>query len=82
MLNPWYCATLLAFEAHDVMRLRTVKIASGGTDALSEVHLIISEKIVATVEALSSMMFGSTPIAVIKRYREYVAANAFRLAAS
>jgi hypothetical protein len=20
MLNPWYCATLLAFEAHDVMR--------------------------------------------------------------
>ena len=80
MLNPWYCATLLAFEAHDVMRLRTVKIASGGTDALSEVHLMISEKIVATVEALSSM-FGSTPMAVIERYREHVAANAFRLAA-
>ena len=81
MLNPWYCATLLAFEAHDVMRLRTVKIASGGTDALSEVHLMISEKIVATVEAPSSMMFGSTPMAVIERYREHVAANAFRLAA-
>jgi len=27
-------------------------------------------------------MFGSTPIAVIERYREHVAANAFRLAAS
>jgi hypothetical protein len=44
MLNPWYCATMLALEAHDVMRLRTVKIAGGGTDALSEVHLMITEK--------------------------------------
>jgi hypothetical protein len=82
MLNPWYCATLLAFEAHDVMRLRTVKIASGGTDALSEVHLMVTEKIGAAVEAISSMMFGGTPVSVIERYREHVAANAYRLAAS
>ena len=81
MLNPWYCATLLAFEVHDVMRLRTVKIAHGGTDAFSEVHLMITEKISATVEALSSMMFGGTPMSVIERYREHVAANALRLAA-
>jgi hypothetical protein len=80
MLNPWYCATLLAFEAHEVMRLRTVKIAGGGTDAFSEVHLMITEKIGAAVEALSSMMFGGTPMSVIERYREHVAANACRLA--
>jgi hypothetical protein len=82
MLNPWYCATMLALEAHDVMRLRTVKIAGGGTDALSEVHLMISEKIIAAAEAMRSMMFGGTPMSVIERYREHVAANAFRLAAS
>ena len=81
MLDPWYCATMLALEAHDVMRLRGVKIAGGGTDALSEVHLMFTEKIGAAIEALSSMMFGGTPMSVIERYREHVAANAFRLAA-
>jgi hypothetical protein len=81
MLNPWHCATLLAFEAHDVMRLRMMKIAGGGSDAFSEVHLMITEKIGAAVEALSSMMLGGTPMSLIERYREHVAANAFRLAA-
>jgi len=80
MLNPWYCASMLVFEAHDVMRLRTMKIAGGGTDALLEAHLMITEKIAAAVEALSSMMFGGTPMAVIERYREHVAGNACRLA--
>ena len=80
MLNPWYCASLLAFEAHDVMRLRTMKIVGGGSDAFSEVHLMITEKIGAAVEALCSLMFGGTPLSVIERYREHVAANANRLA--
>ena len=80
MLNPWYCATLLAFESHDVMRLRAVRIAAGGTDAFSEVHLMITEKTAAAVEALGSLMFGGTLVSVIERYRELVAANALRLA--
>jgi hypothetical protein len=79
MVNPWYCATLLAFEANDVMRLRMMKIAFGGGEAFSEVHLMMTEKIGAAVEALSSMMFGGTPMSVIERYREHVAANACRL---
>lgn len=79
MVNPWYCATLLAFEANDVMRLRMMKIAFGGGEAFSEVHLMMTEKIGAAVEALSSMMFGGTPMTVIERYREHVAANACRL---
>ena len=82
MLDPWYCATLLAFEAHDVMRLRMMRLAGGGIDAFWEVHLMIIEKLGAAVEALSSLMFGGTPMSVIERYRERVAANAFRLAAS
>ena len=44
MLDPWYCATLLAFEAHDVMRLRMMRLAGGGIDAFWEVHLMIIEK--------------------------------------
>lgn len=79
MVNPWYCATLLAFEASDVMRLRMVRIAFGGGAALPEVHLMMTEKIGAAIEALSSMMFGGTPVSVIERYREHVAANACRL---
>jgi hypothetical protein len=79
MANPWYSATLLAFEAGHVMRLRMTKIAFGGGDALSEVNLMMTEKIGATVEALSSMMFGGTPMSVIERYREHVAANLWRL---
>jgi len=82
MINPWYCATLLALEASDVMRLRMTRIAFGGGEAFSEVHLMMTEKIGAAVEALSSMMFGGTPLSVIERYREHVAVNAYRLAAS
>jgi len=82
MLTPWYCATLLGFEALDVMRLRMMKLADGGSDALPEVHLMVTEKIGAAAEALSSMVFGGTPMAVIERYRELVAANAYRLAAN
>jgi hypothetical protein len=70
---------MLAFEAGDVMRLRMTKIAFGGSDALSEMNLMMTEKIDATVEALSSMMFGGTAMSVIERYREHVAANAGRL---
>lgn len=79
MLNSWYCATLLAFEANDVMRLRMMKIAFGGGEAFWEVHLMMTEKSRAAVEALSAMVFGGTPMTVIERYREHVAANACRL---
>jgi hypothetical protein len=80
MLNPWFSAALLAFEASDVIRLRTIKIAFGGGDAVAEVHLMMTEKVGAAMEALSSIMLGGTPMSVIERYRERVAANAYRLA--
>ena len=81
MLNPWFSAALLVFEASDVIRLRTMKIAFGGGSAFTEVHLMMTEKFGAAAEALTSMMAGGTPMAVIERYREHVAANACRLAA-
>jgi hypothetical protein len=79
MLNPWLSATLLAFEASDVMRLRMLKMAFGGGDAFAELHLMMTEKVSAAAEAVTSMMRGGTPMSVIERYREQVAANACRL---
>ena len=79
MLNPWFAATLLAFEATSVMHLRMVKIASGGGGAFEEAHLMVTEKIGACMEAVNSVMEGGTLGTVIERYRELVAANAERL---
>jgi hypothetical protein len=79
MLNPWFAATLLAVEASNVMHLRMLKMASGGGGAFDEAHLMVTEKIGAALEALSSVMEGGTLETVIDRYRELVAANAERL---
>ena len=79
MLNSWVAATLLAFEAADVMGLRMVKLACGGAAARDEAQLMVSEKIGAVVEAWTSLMHGGTPMSMIERYRELVAANANRL---
>jgi hypothetical protein len=79
MLNPWFSAMLLAFEASDVVRLRMTRIACGGGDAYDEAHLMVTEKIEAAAEALTSIMLGGTPVSVIERYRQHVAANACRL---
>ena len=81
MLNPWFAATLLALEATDVMHLRMWRLAGGGRSALEEAQLMISEKLAATVEAVSAAMLGGTPMSIIERYRELVAANALRLGA-
>ena len=81
MLNPWFAATLLALEATDVMHLRMWRLAGGGRNALEEAQLMISEKLSAAVETLGSVMLGGTPISIIERYRELVAANAIRLGA-
>jgi hypothetical protein len=79
MLNPWISAMLLAFEASDVVRLRMTRIAYGGGDAYDEAQLMVTEKIEAAAEALRSIMLGGTPVSVIERYRQHVAANACRL---
>ena len=79
MLNPWFAATLLAFEAADVMGLRMMKLACGGAAARDEAQLMVSEKIGAAVEAWNSLMYGGSPVSIIERYREHVAANAMRL---
>ena len=71
----------LAIEANDVIGLRMMKIISGGPDALAEIELMITEKINASAEAGTSLIFGQSPTAVVARVREHVANNHSRLSA-
>ncbi len=72
---------LLATEASEVVGLRVMKITSGGPDALSEIQLMIAEKIDAAAEASKSLIYGRSPMAVVARYREHVGNNRQRLLA-
>ncbi len=69
----------LAIEANEVIALRMTKIISGGPEAMTEIQLMITEKIDATVEAGTSLMFGQDPTAIVARFREHVASNQRRL---
>jgi hypothetical protein len=73
---------LLGIEANEVVGLRMMKITSGGPAALSEMHLMIAEKMDAAAEASTSLICGHSPMAVVARYREHVANNRLRLLAA
>jgi hypothetical protein len=72
---------LLGIEANEVVSLRIMKITSGGPAAMSEVQLMIAEKMAAAAEAGTSLICGHSPMAVVARYREHVANNRQRLLA-
>ena len=69
----------LAIEANEVIALRMAKIISGGPDAMTEIQLMITEKIDAAAEAGTSLIFGQNPTAIVARFREHVASNQRRL---
>lgn len=79
MLHPWQSVVLLALESHYVVALRLIRIAGGGTLALTEANLMLTEKLDACVEAGATLMTGGTMVAVVARYRQHVAANTQRL---
>jgi hypothetical protein len=82
MPTPFLAMVLLGLEASRVINLRIMKIAKGGEDARNEAFLMVDEKLLAALEAYASLFAGRGPEVVINRYREHVAANAKRLAAS
>jgi hypothetical protein len=71
---------MLAVESGGVVALRMMKLMLGGSDALTEAELMVSEKVNAAFEATASLMAGASGHDVIDRYRQHVAANAARLA--
>lgn len=74
----WYSAIMLGIEAVSVINTRVSKMALGKLTA-DEASLMLSEKVGAAVEAFSIMARGGDADAVIKSYREHVAANVERL---
>jgi hypothetical protein len=57
----------LAIEANEVIRLRMMKIISGGPGAMTEIQLMITKKINASTEAGTSLIFGHSPTAIVAR---------------
>jgi hypothetical protein len=72
---------MLAVESSGVIALRMMRLTLGGSGALHETHLMISEKLDAAFEAAANLRAGASADDVIHRYRQHVAANALRLAA-
>jgi hypothetical protein len=77
--NPFLSSFLLAIEAQRVIELRLVRLAWGGREGRAEMQSMVTEKVHAAGEAMTTLMFGGSPETVIARYREHVAFNTKRL---
>lgn len=77
--NPFLSFLMLAMESQRVIELRLVRLAWGGREGRAEAQSMVTEKVNAAAEAMTTLMLGGSPEAVIARYREHVAANTERL---
>jgi hypothetical protein len=82
MLAPWIKltidTTLLGLEAQSVIGLRLAQIALGqGSPA--EAHLMMTEKMLAFMDAATAVAAGGSAHAIVEDYRRRVQANARRL---
>lgn len=80
MLKFWNDVFMLGIEAQQVIWLRSMKIANGGTAGQQEALRMISEKMTAVGEASMSLATGKSAASVISGYRGKVRANRRRLA--
>jgi hypothetical protein len=73
--------TLLGLEAQSVISLRLAQIAMGqGTPA--ETHLMMTEKMLAFMDAATTVATGGSAHTIVEDYRKRVQANAQRLQAA
>ena len=82
MLAPWIKltidTTLLGLEAQSVIGMRLSQIAMGkGSPA--EAQLMVTEKMLAFVDAATTVAAGGSAHKVVDDYRRHVQANAKRL---
>ena len=82
MLESWmrlaWETTLLGLEAQSVVGMRLSQIAMGqGTPA--EAQLMVSEKLLAFMDATTTVAAGGSAHLVVDSYRQRVQANAERL---
>jgi hypothetical protein len=82
-LNPWWKYSrdlaLAGFEAQRVIALRMMKLAGGGAVADAEARKIVTEKLVASAEAATTLAKGGSAQKVLRRYRAIMRANERRL---
>lgn len=79
MFKPWWDLGLLAAESQQVMWLRYLRLAAGGSRASAESRRMVSEKITVAAQAGLGVMLGDGSGRVVARYREKVRANRRRL---
>nr|WP_091720230.1 hypothetical protein [Methylobacterium phyllostachyos] len=82
MYNPIFSSIMLAIESQRVIELRLVRLAWGGREGRAEMQSMVTEKVHAAAEAMTTLMLGGSPETVIARYREHVARNIKRLSAA
>ena len=79
MFRTWWDLGMLAAESQQVMWLRYLKLAAGGSKASAETRRMVSEKVAVAAQAGIGAMLGDAPGRVVKRYRKKVRANRRRL---
>jgi hypothetical protein len=72
----------LGLDAQQVIALRLMKIAAGGTAARTEIARMTSEKVAAATEAIATLTMGGSGRKVVRRYRTHVRVNMRRLSRS
>lgn len=79
ILKSWIKLAQLGVEAQEVMWLRTMKRAAGGSKADREAKLMVQEKIDTAQTETLKLLFGGSPDAMVGNYRRKVKANRKRL---
>ena len=79
MFRTWWDLGTLAVESQQVMWLRYLRLAAGGSKASAETRRMVSEKVAIAAQAGIGLMLGDAPGRVVKRYRKKVRANRRRL---
>ena len=70
---------MLAAESQQVIWLRSLKLAAGGSKAQKEARLMIAEKMAAASQEGGRLIMGASANSVVKGYRKRVKANVRRL---
>lgn len=79
MVKAWWNFAMLAAESQQVIWLRLMRLAAGGTAASAEVRRMVSEKGAVAAPAAAGILMGDSAVKAAKRYRKKVRANRRRL---
>ena len=79
MFKPWWDLGMLAAESQQVIWLRYLRLAAGGSKASAETRRRVSEKVAVAAQAGLGVMLGDDSGRVVARYRKKVRANRRRL---